>query len=408
MDTIVLREYNDAGGDPDDIILWFQRHGARGLTEDYRDFSGANALCRFAMQRAASEIWRELDHERYRREKAQWEQEMSAPYGVLRRMFWGRFRRYWNPSRQSGEVWLHHRAQTKKRHNAWYVQDREDRRRGAEKRRAREQEQIDRLGVNGFNRRMTRQKAESIQTKAAKIDRTSKEFLRFLDWRQSPEGRAYDTSHGYVRPEQVFQTRPFCTSSSVVSVPMRGPSDLHEVLCHLVVEKKPVYRAEVTLMQTASLETIPVPYMLVDDGRVSRLNGLGRLPDSVTKRLTSHAEKDGTHYFGWGEMATPYPQFPDEWRKYEGLEAPLGNPQRTGRGEIVRTLKGCIVKMTVTTQEHTLHFKTGASRTALTTEKVFSQYFLDPFERERQKTLAAQRDRAQRYQLRNRMPVVAN
>ena len=400
MDTIILHEYIDAGEDSDDIILWFQRHGSRSVTEGYQHLSGANALMMHAMQRAASEIWRELDHARYRREKAQWEQDMSAPYGVLRRMFWGRFRRYWNPSRQSGEVWLHHQAQMKEGSDARKYQDREDRRRGAEKRQHREQEQKDRLGVYGFNRRMACQKQESIRTKATKVDRTGKEFLRFLDWRQ---GCDYDTTRGYIQPEQVFQAPGLPSATSIISIPMRGASDLHEALCRMVAEKKPVCRVDITLMQTASLETIPVPYMLVDNGRVARLNGLNRLPDHVTKRLTSHAEKDGTHYFGWGEVATPYRQFPDEWRKYEGLESPLGNPQKTGRGEVVRTLKGGIVKMTVTTQEHTLCFKTGAS-VGLTVAQVFSQYFLDPFERERQKTRAARREKAIRYQLRDRVP----
>ena len=404
MDTIIQQEYNDGGEDPNDILLWFQRHGPpHGVTKEYQVLSGAKVLMKHAMQRAATEVWLQFDPKRYAREKAEWEREMSAPYGVLRRMFWGRFRRYWNPSKRSGEIWLYHQDQKKCRLFARKAQYCEDRRRGAEKRRIREQEQIDRLGVDGFNRRMARQKQESIQNKAAKIDRSSKAFLRFLDWRQSPAGQKYDTPRKYVRPEKVFET-PTRTSTSIVSVPMRQSSDLHEVLCRLVAEKKPVRGVEVTLMQTAAIETVPVPYVLVVDG-VNRLNGMNRLPDFATRRLTSHAERDGTHYFGWGEEVTPYQQFPDEWRKYEGMESPLGNPRKTARGEIVRTLAGCIVTMTVTTQDHTLRFKTGADQTALTGDQVLGRYFLDPFEQERQKTLAAQREKAIQYQLRNQVPV---
>ena len=405
MDTIVLHEYNDAGQEPGDIILWFQRHGVRGVTEDYRDLSGANALARHAMQRAASEIWRELDHERYRREKAQWEQEMSAPYGVLRRMFWGRFRRYWNPSRQSGEVWLHHQAQKKDRERSWVSQDREDRLRGAEKRRIREQEQIDRIGVDGFNRRMARQKQESIQNKAAKVDRTGKEFLRFLDWRQSPKGRVYDKAPAYGTPEKVF-CGPARSQRRVLTVPMRDSEALYGVLCCLVGKN---IHVSVDMMQTASVQSVAICYA-IRNKKASRINGMDRCPDRVSsKRLTTHYENEKLgHLFGWGEGSLTWCLFPEEWRKYQGLEAPLGNPQKATRAEYVRNIRGCLIGMMIHAKQHRLSFKIGASeRVALTVDQVMNQYFQDPFERERQKTLAAQRERGIRYQLRNRVPVVA-
>lgn len=415
MDTIVLHEYCGAGEDPDDILLWFQRHGARGVTEDYRNLSGANALRTYAMQRAASEIWRELDHERYAREKAEWEKETSAPYNVLRRMFWGRFRRYWNPPRQSGEIWLYHQVQKEDQFNSWKVQDCEDRRRGAEKRRIREQKEIECLGVDAFNQRMWRQKQESIRNRVAGVDRSSTEFLQFLDWRQSREGQQFDTVPNYGQPEKVFSERlpQHIVSTTPTSsdppnvhafVAMPTSSDLHDVLCRLATEKRPVY-VRVTLLQTASLESVPVPYAL-DGERLARLEGVSRLEDYITHSLISHVEKDGAHYFGWGEEVVLYRRFPDKWRNYEGLASPSGNPQKGAYGKVVRTLKGCILKMIIATQEHVIYFRKGASaRIAPTVDQVMNDYFMNPFEKERERALAARHARATFQRLRNLAPV---
>lgn len=390
MDSVILQEYKDAGEDANDIILYLQRHGPFAISQGYHGLYGSTVLSNYAMRRAAKEIWREFDLERYQRERNEWMKD--TPYAVLRRMFWGRYRRYWNPSRQSGDVWLYYIAKKKEHLDNKRAEDRQDRHRGAEKRRVKEQQQIERIGLEGFNRRMERQKAESIQIKAAKVNRTSKEFLRFLDWRQGSEGKIYDTTQIYVTPRQAFCT-PSGTSDLPISVPMRKAHDLYEVLCRIVA--KPVCSVEITLMQTAAIETVPVPYLLVGDG-LARLNGMSRLSDFVTKRLHSHVENDGKHYFGWGEIVRPYRQFPDEWRQYEGLELPFGNPQKSARGEIVRRLLGCIVKMTITTPDHKLVFHTGAETFYMTPADVITGYFQDPFERERQKTLKAQQDRIQK------------
>ena len=400
---VVLCEHQSAGAKKHDIILWFFRHGKDEVpTSEINTLQGHGKHMYYAMQRAASEIWRELDVERYNREKAAWDQD--RPYNVLRRMFWGRFRSYWNPQRESGCVWEHHRLQHRSAYDVWKAQDLEDRRRGAEKRRIKEQEQIQRLGVDGFNRRMHRQKAESIVTKAEKIDRSSKEFLRFLDWRQSDAGKAYDKKPVYKKPEKVFPALTW-TNYKTHTVPMATPRDLYDVLCRLVAED---IRVEVTLLSTAAIESVPVSYVVKESGKASRLENMGRGQDHQERRLTRHYEDaDLGHLFGWIEGHEVWTLFPEEWRKYQGLERPLGNPQKSSRAESVRNLKGCIVKMKVGGRGNLLNFVTGATSQALSPDQVMDKFFPDPFSEAKRKAEEARREKAVRYQLRNRTPVVA-
>lgn len=404
MDTIIATEHRESGAPVGDILLWFQRHCADSFTPEYHHLTKGGDLKNYALCRAAHEITGELDPERYEREKAEWYTKTDKPYTVLRRMLWGRFRHYWNPVRESGQVWLWYRMQTKKRDE----ERRRERLRGAEKRHLKEEQEIDRLGLAKYNQRMAREKQDSIALRASRVDRTSTQFLKFLDWRESADGKKYDSPPHYDIPRTVFchpQT-PETKSGiclSIVTYPtlvkhtvgVTTPRDIYDLLVLLV--DKPIYGVKVLLLHTVDVATVATPHVL-SGGTIQSIRGMNREQNCQQRKLISFANG----YFGWGETATPYQLFPDEWKNYEGLEAPLGNPKITGRAYIVRNLKDCIVQATIEAPGVSVTVKTGAQSQPLTPSEIRDMYFLDAIEKARRKALEDRREKAIRYQLRDR------
>lgn len=377
MDCIVVQEWEAAGAADDDVLLWFQRHGPSPHPgTDFQHLYGAITLMGYAMQRAASEIWKELDHARYVREKAKREAEISTPYGVLRRMFWGRFRRYWNPTRQSGEVWQLHNEQqqaTREQKKATY---REDRPRGAQKRRTKEQQQMDR-------------KAESRTTG---VDRASRHFLAFLEWRQSTEGKSFNNPPGYIEPEGVFYGSAPPTKMQTVGV--LDASSIHRLLCQLIEQNEIVNRVVIKIRQTLDVSTVPAPYLIHPNDTLFPLTGMARLKDDGFYSVTHHHKG----CLGIGEYSTAYRLFPDPWNAYEGLEEPLGNPGKYQVATVVRNLKGCIAMAKIFTPEVQLTVHTGGS---MTVQAILDKYFVCPFEMARREALDTQRTRATKHRLRS-------
>lgn len=388
---IVRQEHEAFNGDTNDVVLWFGRHGADpapGIR--FEHLSGARALSRYALLRAATEIWHELDPTRYAIEKADWEHECSAPYDVARRLFWARFRRYWNPKRGTGEVWLWHQKQLAAARRLHRKHISEQRLRGAEKRRRKEAQEIARLGLDEYNQRMARQKLESLHIRAAKVDRTSKEFLQFLEWRRSNEGRSYDKRPHFDSPDVLPSAPSINRRSHTVATSLSTSADLYRFLQLLTEQKRALFECvAVTLVSTADPNTVPVPFVLLN-GKPSRLDGSPRLPDIATVHIlrTMH-----NGLYGWGATGSVFRSFPERWRKYEGLEPPFGNPRLAAKASIVRRIEGCLHELVVTTPTQQIVIKVGARACASTPLGLLEMYFEDPFERARREALVARQER---------------
>lgn len=381
IETRVQEEICQSGDRPDDILWWFLCHGGASrievaCTTNVESLSSYNQHARAALERSASEIWHELD--------------LTQPTSV-RRLFWGRFRRYWNPSQKTGTYWKHYHA---RRHDA-ETRRRDEQRRGAEKRRLREQQEIDRLGVAAYSRRMQRDKEASLATRAAKVDRNSAEYLRFLEWRRTEKGRSFDTAPGNITPLPcVFGTHQWRSPSNRVSDAVYAPQDLFAVLCGLTEiegERRKALSVRVTVTQTAEVETVPVPYVVIG-GTAYRLDGTARLGSSSSLYLLqSHfCDAKQGHLFGWGERTSFWCRFPDPWDKYNGLPLPFGNPRRSTNAQVIRSLKGCISTMIIESPEQTLTLRTGGRRTP---PEILDAYFADPFEREKRRVEAEREKR---------------
>lgn len=216
-----------------------------------------------------------------------------------------------------------------------------------------------RLGEDGFNTMMQRDKAR-MHNKSTELT-GSKKDKQFAEWRQSPQGRLYDLpmskkTDGFTVLSLNYNTRfgrtivEFSTSASIGSV----------------IEKLIKNRPRDTFVINYNVDSLTgdVPYTfcaeksgdLRIDGHSHSTNGFH------TKCIYSVIQTGNAISYSFGENMSLYRTFPNEWLKYQGNPAPFGNPKLTTYMPVFNSFKDSMIRsISVRSNTHIINIKSSKS-----------------------------------------------
>ena len=289
-----------------------------------------------------------FDFTRYEREEG-WRD------GVLLNLFWGRYRSLWKPRRGTGALSLRSQELSQRilelKRRITQSQHIQARNKQMEK----EQQEIARLGRERYNQRMLRQKQESEQRKAQEVMTEAKrrrdpQYQRFLDWREKPETRAL-----YEQPDvQAPLTHlprasgPAPRAKSSQSLILASSSELNQLFVRLLQEFEILGRPKVSC-RSINGDASTIPYTCVATTKeLSHLKGCSRKALNFSAEISHFYTRGARTVFCLDDEALfAYSLFPPEYKRYEGLPAPLGNPKKTARMQVMLDLSGCLSQFEV-------------------------------------------------------------
>lgn len=225
-----------------------------------------------------------------------------------------------------------YRQHTYYRSNLKKAEEKENKERGQQKRILREQKYRNNIGDEEFNRRMLIDKK-----KKAEKGGTDKQYLAYLEWKNTFEGKQYNLGFGsqsknivHVDSQTFLQKLNGILASNIKSLMV--PKQVFYDILKTILENHKEYRVNMTLKEGSTTNQIPTQHVIFEPDSIRDIVSAQRkavIEGTVLKWYRSHKDI----YVSFDSYPGSYHRtYPKQWENFENFKDPetgefVGNPK---------------------------------------------------------------------------------